>query len=65
MLYYTNHHLNFVKAPAQMGIHAFSRCPYCQDELPNCDCGYGSVTAQKRTSGRRPSRRRMGRKRPF
>ena len=65
MLYYTNHPLNFVRSATQIGHPSFSRCPYCKEELPNCDCGYGSDVVQKRPAKPRALRRRVGRKRLF
>lgn len=65
VLYYTNHHLNFVRSASQVGLPASGRCPFCQDELPNCDCGCGTAGGRKRTAENRVSRRRTGRKRLF
>ncbi|MCF8063541.1 MAG: hypothetical protein K9M82_13575 [Deltaproteobacteria bacterium] len=65
MLYYTNHHLNFVRSASQIGLSSLGRCPFCRDELPDCDCGYGAAGGQKRAVRTRISRRRPGRKRLF
>jgi len=65
MLYYTNHPLNFVRSAAQLGGGGLPQCPFCKNELPNCDCGFGCLDTRKSAAKPKARKRQMGRKRFF
>lgn len=53
---YTTHFLNYGVFDALLNrlAHRTNRCPFCRQQLPACDCGYGEIGLDQRPDRKQP-----------